>query len=104
MCETRNTNIWAVLVGYYCLLCVLCLEPKGVSVSVCVWRNRFLIIEACGGDYVQCSNDLVVVGDRREQMQIILFVSCHDLQYFCIHGIACIAHTFHHGYEPLAYR
>ena len=75
MCETRNTNIWAVLVGYYCLLCVLCLEPKGVSVSVCVRRNRFLIIEACGGDYVQCSNDLVVVGDRREQMQILLIIA-----------------------------
>ena len=30
------------------LLCVLCLELKGVSVSVQVWRNRFLMIEACG--------------------------------------------------------
>ena len=27
-------------------------------------------------------------------MQIFLFVSpCHDLQDFCVHGIACIAHT-----------
>ena len=26
-------------------------------------------------------------------MQIFLFVSRHDLQDFCVHGIACIEHT-----------
>ena len=28
-------------------------------------------------------------------MQIFLFVSRHDLQDFCVHGIACIEHKAH---------
>ena len=74
-CENRKTNrnttsdtVWGVLVA------ATCNTHQQTGSSECSAR---------------ADNDL----EHREAMQIFLFVSCHDLQDFCVHGIACIEHT-----------